>query len=695
MFCGFFKGGWNRLIYPGLACFFLQINFISAQSRDTLFVGTLDSIVVEAQRLPLQELHAPYKINRLNQDDWQNGRRQVSLAEPLKHIPGLLVLNANNFAQDLRLSVRGFGARAAFGIRGIKIYIDGLPETTPDGQGQVDNLDAGLITGATMLSGPASGIFGNAAGGVILLNSENPPKRTFTEARITTGSYDMQRYQLKAGSKIGSFRWIAFATHTQQNGYRKHSRMQNSLFNAKVQHVLSDTGFLEWTLNYVYSPLAEDAGGLTAEEFAANPAQARNRNLSFSAGENVEQGKIGLRWQQQWSDDISLNAYGFYLFRDFSNRLPFESGGAVNLFRNFSGAGFQIKSKSELFKKPYIISAGIDLEWQSDHRKRFDNLQGTPGPLVFEQIEQFSSAGFYWLQEWAPLPDIWLMSALRYDYNELSADDKFFNDGDDSGISIYKSVSPALGISYALNANHYLYANYSYNFETPALSELSANPDGSQGFNDQLDPQEAYNYEVGVKGRKSRLSYQTAFFYLKLNNELVPFEISSNPGRFFYRNAGVSTRKGIESSLNWQATNYFSGRISYTYSDFKYNDYLVAGNQYGGNRLPGIPKHLATGGLTYTYSEKGLVILEGRYLDRIFADDANTAFSDSFFELNLRIQHTLPMRNHKWTLFGGINNLFDSEHIDNVRLNAFGGNYFEAAPGRNFYVGLGLRWSEK
>ncbi|MEQ8704819.1 MAG: TonB-dependent receptor [Phaeodactylibacter sp.] len=661
----------------------------TAQS-DTLLTTGLDSaVVVSTTRLPAPKIRTPYSIHQLEVADWQNGRQHLSLAPALSQLPGLLVLNPNNFAQDLRLSVRGFGARSAFGIRGIQIWVDGLPETTPDGQGQVDNLDGGLIQQANLLSGPASGIYGNAAGGVIQLQTEAPPENAMAAAGASVGSYGFQRYTAKGGAQNGPYSWLVYGSHSRREGYRAHSRVENTLLNGRLRRQIKKKGQIELLLNYLNSPVAQDPGGLSLEAFEDNRRQAWERNLLFDAGEAVKQGRAGLTLDYTLSNDWQLEAYGFVLFRDFSNRLPFEGGGAVDLFRQFGGIGGRVRHRGNLFGLPHRQVWGVDAQSQRDQRQRLDNLLGELGDLVFDQDEIFRSLGFYTIQEWEPLSNVWLTAALRYDANVMIAEDAFRSDGDDSGKRQYHTLSPSAGISYAYAGGHHGYANYSYSFETPTLSELSANPDGAQGFNENLQPQQAYNYEAGLKGQfASGLQYQLSAFYIQLRQERLPYELSDSPGRLFYRNAGASRRQGLESWLQWSPGPNWKGRLSYTYSDFVYEDYEAEGEVFDGNMLPGIPSHLWSGMLQWSYLPEGLLILEGRYLSELFANDANTATADAFLELNLRATYAWRLGWGQLRAFGGINNLLDTRYISNVRLNAFGGRYFEAAPRRNFYMGL-------
>jgi iron complex outermembrane receptor protein len=670
----------------------LQVVFVvrTASQSDTLLTTGLDSaVVVSTTRLPTPLARTPYSIHQLEATDWQNGRQHLSLAPALSQLPGLLVLNPTNFAQDLRLSIRGFGARSAFGIRGIQIWVDGLPETTPDGQGQVDNLDGGLLQNADLLSGPASGMYGNAAGGVIQLQTEVPPQEAEVEARLSAGSYGFQRYTVKGGDQSGRYSWLAYGSHTRQDGYREHSQVENTLLNGRLRRQLGDRGQVELLLNYVNSPIAQDPGGLTAEALEANRRQAWRRNLFFNAGESVEQGRAGLTLDYQLREDWQLEAYTFALFRDFANRLPFEGGGAVDLLRQFYGAGGRLRHSGVLFGQPYRQVWGIDAQVQRDQRARYDNLEGELGALVLDQEEGFRSLGFYTVQEWQPVNRIWLTAALRYDANYLSVADAFLSDGNDSGDRNYHTLSPSIGLSYAFAKKHHLYANYSYSFETPTLSELSANPDGAQGFNESLQPQEAHNYETGIKGQLNKtLRYQLTAFYISLRQERQPYELSESPGRVFYRNAGASRRQGVESWVQWVPNHRWKGRLSYTFSDFVYEDYQTEDEVFNGNILPGIPRHNLSGMAQWQYFPAGLLLLEGRYLSYLFANDANTARVDAFLELNLRTTYTWSLQWGQLQAFGGVNNLMDARYVNNVRLNAFGGRYYEAAPGRNSYLGL-------
>ncbi|MCB9267789.1 MAG: TonB-dependent receptor [Lewinellaceae bacterium] len=721
--------------------------FGQSPPSDTLLPVFLDSVTVTSTRLENEELDAPLSIAVVSRERIQEAQQQLSINEALANVPGLLALNADNFAQDARIAIRGFGARSAFGIRGIQVVVDGLPESTPDGQGQVDNIDPGLLSSAEVIRGPSSGLYGNAAGGVISFKTEEPPARPFGEARFSAGSFGFQKYQLKGGGSKGRLGWIAYGSHTRLGGYREHSRVESSLFNGRVHwaygagarekerlregekgsgggeekirhgegsgsgggyvnnHYESNDYFyndhghndqkpggqLQLLLNYLDSPVAEDPGGLALDDVRQDRRQAFPRNVSFNAGEAVRQGRGAIRWKHQWKRNREMEAYAFYLFRDFNNRLPFEAGGVVELDRQYAGLGTSYSQAGKLGALPYRFKLGMDLANQADGRRRFDNLAGASGSKSFDQEETFRSIGFYWVQE-AQLADA-LSATLstRFDAVRLAADDRFLAYGDESGVLRYESFNPAIGVLYAFHPAARLFANFSTSFETPALSELSANPGGG-GFNEALSPQRAANYEIGLRGlARSRLRYQVALFFIDLQDELLPFELEAFPGRLFYRNAGQSRRLGLEASLDWQLRSGLTASLSYTFSDFAYSRYSTPEGDFAGNRLPGIPQHFGFFGLRYLHSSGLLANLRFRYVGALYADDANTEQDDAYLDAGLRLSYSHYFSGWSLHPFLGINNLLDTAYNGNIRINAFGGRYYEPGAGRHFYGGVRVR----
>jgi len=380
----------------------------------------------------------------------------------------------------------------------------------------------------------------------------------------------------------------------------------------------------------------------------------------------------------------------YYVWRDFANRLPFVDGGSVDLERFFYGAGAQY-SLTELGSGRLNLIFGLDVERQDDDRRRLDNNQGVLGSLVFDQQEQVDSNGIY-VQGHYKLSSAWSVNAgLRYDDLQYAVTDRFFTDGDDSGRRKFSEVSPSVSVSYRTGSST-VFAAYSSSFETPTTTEL-ANPDGSGGFSQTINPQTADNYELGFRGANQNLSYELTIFQIELEDELVPFELATFPGRTFYSNAGSSSRSGIEIATSWVLGSGLSADVSYTWSEFEFDSFVDDdGNDFSGNSLPGLPRHFGYIGLQYE-SGKGIsATLESVYSGKLFANTANTVSVPGYAVANFRVSHEFTRGN--WTLrpYLGVNNLFGERYNSNIRINAFGGRFYEPAPVRNLYVGVVVRF---
>ena len=664
----------------------------AAGKVDTLLLEELKEITVAAPRLPQTDLKSPQSVSVIGRPLLQKGQPQLTADEALQYVPGLFALNAHNYAQDLRVSIRGFGARSAFGIRGIKLLVDGLPETTPDGQAQVDNLDLGMMERVEVIRGPSSGLYGNASGGVISYYTEDAPDRPFAEARLTFGSYDLQRYQLKTGFSGKKVGFLLHGSRTTLDGYRVNSAAESNLINGKLTYQISPASNLKVLFNYLDSPVAEDPGGINLEQAKTAPSSARDRNLSFRAGEAISQGKLGLVYNLELPKEQSLQANAYYIFRDFASFLPFEGGGRVKFDRSFWGSGFSHLLNRTVGKAQVQMRTGVEFAGQTDDRTRFDNLMGQEGNKTLDQAESFNSIGFFHVQEWQLLEKLQLRGALRYETIRIEAEDRFLSNGDDSGSQDLNSLNPSIGLNLQISKALYGFATISTSFETPTLTELSNNPAGSGGFNPNLDPQRSTNYEIGVKGLlQSRFKYELALFRIRVKDELIPFELEDFPGRTFYRNAGQSIRNGVEISSQYNFARGWNAFLQYSYSDFKYDDFRVDDERLDGNQLPGIPKHAGFFGLSYSGVSGFFTNIQLRYVGELFANDSNTVTDDAYALLNLRLGYQKAWGNFVLTPFFGLNNALDASYNSNIRINAFGSRFFEPAPEINAYGGVKAR----
>jgi iron complex outermembrane receptor protein len=654
--------------------------------------SSLEPATVTTRRIPEDRDKAPAAIGVVKGDDIQVGRQQLGLGESLVRIPGLFPQNQFNFAQDLRLSSRGFGARSSFGIRGLKVYVDGIPATLADGQTQVDSIDPGSIGRIEVMRGPASSLYGPAAGGVIRIATEDAPEDPFLEGKATFGEYGFQKYQLKAGGRTQSLGSVASLSHFRRGGYREHSATHSSTLNARFSWEIDDSSDLSVVLNAVDSPRADDPGGLTREQVRRDRRQASPRNLLFDAGEELDQQKLGLVYRRSFGERHEISARNYYVLRDFDNRLPFVEGGSVDLDRFFAGGGLQYSYTDIVLGSRAWLVAGFDVDAQRDDRRRFDNLFGNRGALALDQDEDVTAYGVY-AQTRGELPwNLELSGGLRYDRVVFQVDDHFRADGDQSDRIHFDQLSPAVALVWSPIPELNLYGNVSTSFETPTTTEL-ANPFGSGGFNPDLDSQTAINYEIGLKGLVTgRLRYDLALFRVEVDDELVPFELPDQPERSFFRNAGRSTRNGLEAGLGVELLPGLVAELAYTFSDFTYDRYQTPEGVFDGNRIPGIPRNQLFGEISYRHPSGFFAAWDALCVDDFFADDANTVRNGAYWLSNLRVGHRFRMGRFAITPFAGVNNLFDREYNGNVRINAARERYFEPAPGRNLYGGLGVRY---
>lgn len=659
----------------------------------TVSSKTLDTIVITSSRIQSDLDRLPAAVSVISTTASDATRQQTSLQEYLLQSPGVFTQNATNFAQDLRISIRGFGARSSFGIRGIKLLVDGIPETTPDGQGQLDNLNLGITERIEITKGPSSSLYGNASGGVIAITtltykeSQDIP-RSFKAA---VGAFNFQNYQATAvvGDSLASY--VFHGNYASSDGFRDQSSFEQINTNFKGRFKLADSLHLTAIVNYADAPTADDPGGLTLEEVQADRRQARDSNVLFQTGEAVTQFKVGASAEWLKSKSTTLQGYAFYSNRQFNGLLPFEFGGVVDLNRDHIGQGTSITYQ----RKNNTFQAGYDFGYQNDARQRFRNLEGETGEQTLDQAERFTNLGVYLLDHYKR--DRWYFTVgLRFDYNKLEAQDRFLSNGDDSGARTLNAINPSIGLSYALKGDSpshtkNIFANFSSSFETPSLSELSANPTGDQGFNENLDPQKAISFETGIRGRGSAFQYQVAVFYIQTTDELIPFELEEFPDREFFSNAGETERLGVEFEGSYAITKAWRATVTYAFSNFELTDFAI-NDVVGDFDLPGIPKHNTSLGLNYAPQEGFQASIIANLVGSQFAENENLVKVSGYELVNFRAGYRFDWRKTGIEPYLGINNLLDQEYTDNVRINAFGGRFFEPAPRLNIFGGVVLNF---
>ncbi len=650
--------------------------------------GDLEEIVVTATPINQSLSNIAAAVSVVELEDIQLARQQLTLDESLARVPGLFMQSSTNFSRDLRVSMRGFGARAAFGIRGIKVIVDGIPETLPDGQGSVDAIDLGSTGRIEVLRGPSSSIYGNASGGVIAVTSEAPPEEHETTIRASVGEFGFRKLQAKFGGTGGSIGYVVSVSESETDGYRDHSEAENTQLSARLNFDLPGAQALTTVFNYTDQPVSNDPGGINAAQAAADPQSARDFNVLRDAGEALEQMRLGAVYSVAFGNGHAISARAHYVSRDFSNKLPIVSGGQVSFDRAFFGGALNYTHSGSFGGRANELVVGIDFNSQDDDRLRWDNNNGARGPLTFDQNEQVNARGIY-LQDVLSLSDaVDLTVGLRFDDVEYDVSDRFLADGfDDSGTLDFSETSPMIGLNVELTDNLNVYAAYSTSFETPTTTEL-ANRDDSGGFNPNLAAQDAENFEIGLRGSIGTHSlFEVALFDMEVDDELLP-DGENASGRDVFTNAGSSSRNGIEFSLISEPTDRIRTTLSYTWSDFEFDSF----GAFSGNDIPGIADTLLFAEVTYTHPRGWFAALDARRVGEQYANNANTTLVDAYTVANLRIGAEFERGSTRLAPFVGINNLTDESYFADIRINAFGSRFYEPAPDRNIYAGISVQF---
>lgn len=648
-------------------------SLIGQNLNDTII--PLQSIELRALKLNALNQEIPRAVTQIQLFENQNLTNQISLGEYIGEIPGAFSLNKNNFAQDIRISIRGFGSRAAFGIRGIKLVVDGIPETTPDGQGQVDNIPLGLLESVEVLRGPSASIYGNAAGGVIYLTTVDSLINKKVHVRYTHGANNLNSLKAIVGLKNDTTSAILYQGVTNSDGYRDHSHFKQRVFNAKISHQFSKQSVVKGQINFTDSPIAEDSGGLTLSEYQQNRKQARSRNLQFNTYETVQHLKLGSSWRYQFHDNWTLINSGYLSMRDFFGQLPFLNGGIVSLDRFYFGVSSRLSYQKQIFEMQF----GVDYNDQNDDRQRFENLNGVQAKKTFDQTESFTSSSLSWIGIWK-YRDLKIQGGLGYNQQTIGATSI-------EKTSTFQSWNPNIGVGYSFGSS-LLFAHCSSSFETPTLSEFSANL-VDEGLNFDLDANRAWNYEIGWKLQKSLTQLELVLFHINTSNEIIPYEDPSFPNRVFYRNSGKTHRTGIELFYR-KGFKHIIGRIAYSYSNITFQDYTLDGMDLSGNRLPGLPLQQLNFQLRSHDIGPWKFVLKGSLVGKFYADDANKVEIDSYQVFDISVNHTLTVSNSHINVAFGVQNLLDQSYNDNVRINAFGNRFYEPAPLRTYYIGINL-----
>lgn len=653
---------------------------------------SLDPIEVTAPAPGRDLMRTPAAVSAVEAPDLRQGRQGLQLDESLSRIPGVLFQNRYNYAQNLRISIRGFGARAPFGVRGIRLRVDGLPETLPDGQSQVDAIDLESISRVEVIRGPAAAVYGNAAGGVVDIQTADRIESGHRfELRGQGGSDGFSRYGLRGAAEGESWRGHVSAWQLEHDGYREQSETRKRMLHARLHHERSAGRSLTALLTALEQPFGKDAGGLTQAELAGDRRMAAPNAPALDSGQQVRQQRIGLVLRDQLMLPGELSAYAFYTRREFEQQLPFPGASLIEFDRDFYGAGAGYADHAALLDRPLHYSIGIEVHRQRDDRQRFRvNGSGDATAQLQDALESATASGVHGQIDYAIAPRFDLTLGARIDRIRFSIDDRFTPAGLASGSRSYDVFSYMAGVGWQWQPVHRLYANVGSAFETPTFTEFRDPNVPEQGFDPALEPQRALNAEVGIKGLFApRLRYDLALFSIGTRDEIV--QIASDPNRF--ANAARTRREGLELGVEYRIDEEWTASGAYTASRLRFDRFTNAdGVDLRGNRLPGLPDHALFGELAWRSSGGPWVVADMIMISSRYADNENAVDVAGHTVINLRAGREIDFDSSRLEFFAAVNNVTDRDWIGNLRVNAAGGRYFEPAPGRNWYAGLGARF---
>lgn len=668
----------------------------SVAKKDTA-THVLAPVVAVARDAGRSALALPYAISTQTPDTLRPGQRHVQISETAFALNGVVISDRDNPSQDPRISIRGVGARASFGVRGIRILRDGMPLTLPDGQTPVDYLDLEDVGRIEAMRGAASSLYGNASGGVIDFRSAPPPESPFAaQLRASWAGYNSARYAGVLGGSYDGGGYEANYGYMSSDGYRQHSNLQatNGYGHASLAAGKWELGLQVMGLD---EPTALNPGALTQIELDTNPRMAQAAAVTKNARKVVSQFQTGISAAHPIGDDGQFTAQVYGGTRDLYNPQTF---GIVGVGRYSYGAGARATIPGTIGKMLNRLTAGIDGQYLHDDRQNWNNCNGvtTPtaacptlpeeeGTLTLDQTEIVSSLGPYVRDELSIAPDYIVSLGVRGDWTKFQVQDHYLTDGDNSGSTTMSAVSPMIGFVARIAPLHSLYANIAAGFETPTTTELANHADGSAGINPDLKPQRSWNYEIGAKGVLSpRWQYDIALYDTEVQDELIPYQVTGGGGRVYYRNAGKTRRTGFEFGVG-TTLGPVDVTLAYSLSHFQFVEFVVDTSRYNGNTVPGVPENVVQLAGTYHYRTLWGT-LEFVAKSQVWANDANTASAPGYAIVNLRLGGT--------ALFGrpwlqpvlGVSNLFDKMYVGSVAVNATAGRYYEPAPGRVIFAGL-------
>ncbi|HAG75133.1 MAG TPA: TonB-dependent receptor [Thauera sp.] len=690
-----------RLGIPGaLAGFACVAGAQDAATADQSAV-TLNPVVVTGSRVETNSFDLPFSVDAVDMRANQAGNLGVNASEALAGVPGLVIQNRQNYAQDLQISVRGFGARAAFGVRGVKLIADGIPASNPDGQGQAATFNLDTAERIEVMRGPFSTVYGNHAGGVIQLFSRTGEGAPRMRASVLGGSWGTTKIGVGLEGEQSGVGFIVDASRFDTDGYRDHSKTRRDQGFAKLSFRPDEDSTLTLVANGLRQPDTQDPLGVTWASYQRNPRAVEDVAKQYNTRKSIHHLQGGATYERRFGEDrLQLSAYTGRRSVTQYQSIPAgpqgnarHAGGVVDFDRDFYGLGARWIAQRSLGDGELTLTVGLDYDRSEDDRRGYENFIGTTlgvkGNLRRKEIDTITSTDPYIQALWKQGPWQW-SAGVRHSRVAFKVDDRYIVgiNGDDSGSARYSETTPALGVVYAFSPVLNAYASYGEGFETPTLNELSyATP--STGFNFGLQPSTSKQAELGLKafvGDTTRVN--AAVFRIETKDEIVVAE--SSGGRTSYQNAGRTLREGIELAAESEFTDKLTGRLSLTWLNAQYDEAFSSRGATvpAGNRIPGVPRFAAYAELAWKPIAELTVAGEALYRSKVYVNDLNDDPPAPGYTLfNLRL--SAEQEHGPWTLAQllRIDNVFDRKHVGSVIVGESFRRYYEPGPERSWYAG--------
>ena len=674
--------------------------------------SALREVTVSTPRGNVVPFNVPGSVDLVDADQLHDAKLQVNLSESLGSVPGLQVQNRQNYAQDLQISIRGFGARSTFGLRGVRLYVDGIPATLPDGQGQSSNIDIGSADRVEVLRGPFSALYGNSSGGVIQVfteTGEGAPKLGFS---LSGGSYGTSRIGAKVSGSTDAIDYLLSGSHFHTDGYRDHSEATRDIANGKMGIRLDDDSKLTVIANSVRIR-AQDPLGLTAAELRANPRGATPVATQFNTRKTVDQTQAGLLYERRFNpdNDLRLMVYGgersttqFLSTPPANQGNALNAGGLVDLKRNYAGVDVRWTSRLQLAGRPFELVTGLAYDTLREERRGYENfigvgaaqVLGVQGKLRRNETNDVSNVDPYVQASWQ-FADQWTFEAgLRRSAVRFNSDDHYIvgPNGNDSGAARYSKTLPVAALRYAATPDLNLYVSAGRGFETPTLNELSYRPGGLGGLNFALQPSVNTSVEAGAKARVADGLLTAALFQTRTADEIVTN--TNSFGRATFQNAGRTRRDGFELGWLHETTSHWRTQLAYTWLDAQYRDSFCSPSPCAttsavavGNRIPGIARQSMFASFGYAPRDGWRAGAELRALGNILANDVNSAGAAGYAVVALQTSYVKRWDRWEFNAFARVDNVLDRRIVGSVIVNEANARYYEPSPGRNWTMGVG------